>query len=136
MSDSYRTAGVILAFPDAQEKVAELLDKIVTWQMGDAPSQKKTSDELESLRDDNYRRSDRMSRDKERIESLRAEIERLREALKHSNLALNDWLVTYSYDMQNEDTLGETWTRIHRSGSVMGYILDTEKRNRKALVPL
>lgn len=68
-----------------------------------------------------------------RIEELKAENERLRNAVKQSQLAIDDWLHTFAPEHCKEEHVIETDNRIWYRGGTLAYIADVQKENRDAL---
>jgi len=63
---------------------------------------------------------------------LQEENTRLREALKRSVLALDDWLNIYAEELCERDRVAQAKSRIQNYGTV-GYIAEVQKQNREAL---
>jgi hypothetical protein len=57
----------------------------------------------------------------------------MKEALRHSMIALDDWLNTYAPEFCDEERVKEARKRIMDEGGTLAYIADLQERNRTAL---
>jgi hypothetical protein len=62
-----------------------------------------------------------------------ANIERLREALKRSVVAIDDWLHQYASELCDEKYVAATAKRIMANGGTLAYIANLQEQNRAAL---
>ena len=57
----------------------------------------------------------------------------MRDALRASMIALDDWLNTYASEFCDEERVKEAGERIMSGGGTLAYIADLQERNRRAL---
>ena len=66
---------------------------------------------------------------------LERDIAELKEALSVSNIALNDWIVTFASEFCFEETVEKAYKRISDGGGTLAYVTDIRERNKALIKP-